>query len=125
MFYSTELDNYLYQTEPGYLHVGLFMLVTTVVASVLFYYLFKPIRKQNFWWFITWSINAIINLLFALWYTMTPLINNAIDHNDAWSYLDCSFFGITNIFWSFVFFVGSALLIKWWSPAKYVPFRKF
>lgn len=124
-FYSQELDNYLYKTMPGYLHVGLVMLVTTCIASVLFYYLFKPIRHQNTLWFITAGVNAIVNCIFALWYTMTPLINNEIDTSEEWSYLDCSFFSITNVIWSFIFFVAYALLIKWWSPSKYVPFRKF
>ena len=124
-FYSQELDNYLYKTMPGYLHVGLVMLVTTCIASVLFYYLIKPIRRQNIIWFITAGVNAIVNFLFALWYTMTPLINNEIDASEEWSYLDCTFFSITNVIWSFIFFVACALLIKWWSPAKYVPFRKF
>lgn len=123
--YSVELDNYLYQTEPGYLHVGLVMLITTFIASLLFYYLFKPIRWQNTWWCVTFAVNAVINVAFALWYTMTPLINNEISPSESWTYLDCSFFAVANVIWSFIFYVVFALFLKWGSPAKYVPFRKF
>ena len=123
--YCQELDNYLFQTVPGYYHVGLVMLIVTVIASALFYYLFKPVRRQNFLWFVTFGVVALINFFFALWYTETPLINNEVDSNASWSHLDCFFFSLTNIFWSFVFFVGIALIIKWWSTCKYVPFKKF
>lgn len=124
-FYSTELDNYLYETVAGYLHIGLVMLITSCIASALYYYLFEPVRRQNMIWFLTAGVNAIVNLIFAMWYTMTPLINNEIDSRDGWSYLDCTFFSITNVLWSFIFYVVVALFIKWWSLAKYVPFRRF
>ena len=124
-FYSVELDSYLYESVPGYLHVGLFMFLCSLVTSALFYYVFAPVQKQTMWWFIYAGINAIINLGFALWYTMTPLINNEIDAEQEWMYLDCTMFGITNIIWSFIVFVVVALIIKWGSIAKYVPFQKF
>lgn len=124
-FYSVELDSYLYESVPGYLHVGLFMFLCSLVTSALFYYVFAPVQKQTMWWFIYAGINAIINLGFALWYTMTPLINNEIDAEQEWMYLDCTMFGITNIIWSFIVFVVVSLIIKWGSIAKYVPFQKF
>ncbi len=124
-FYSIELDNYMYETVPGYLHVGLVMVITTCILCGLYYYLFKPIRKQNLGWFITAIVNAFINLGYALWYTITPLINNEINPSEEWTYLDAAFFGVTDILWSFAFFVLFSLLIKWWSPSKYAPFRKF
>lgn len=123
--YSLELDNFLYQTKPGYVHVGLVMIIVTALASVFFYYLFKPVRRQNFWWFVTAGVAAAINFLFAIWYTVTPLINNEIDPNDEWTILDSVFFSVSNAFWSFVFFVVVALIIKWKSTCKYVPFGKF
>lgn len=124
-FYSVELDSYLYESVPGYLHVGLFMFLCSLVTSALFYYVFAPVQKQTMWWFIYAGINATINLGFALWYTMTPLINNEIDAEQEWMYLDCTMFGITNIIWSFIVFVVVSLIIKWGSIAKYVPFQKF
>lgn len=122
--YSVELDNFLYNT-PGYAHIGIFMLFTTFVISAVFYYMFKPVTKQTFWWFIFGLINAVINFCYVLWYTMTPLINNEVAEEDEWTYLDCTFMGVANIIWACIFFVVAALLIKWWSPAKYVPFRNF
>ena len=123
--YSQELDNYLYQTVPGYYHVGLVMIIVTAIASALFYYLFKPVRRQNTMWFVTFGVVALINFVFALWYTETPLINNEVDSNASWSTLDSVFFSLTNVLWSFVFFVVISLIIKWWSTCKYVPFKKF
>lgn len=123
--YDQNLDNYLYQTVPGYLHIGLAMVIVTFIASVLFYYLFKPIQKQIPRWFLAFGCAAIINFFIAIWYTATPLINNEVDSNVAWSGLDCFSLGIVNIAWTFAFFVVAALIFKWWSPCKYVPFCKF
>lgn len=124
-FYDQLLDTYLYETIPGYLHVGIFLLISTAVVSAFFYYLLAPVRKQTMWWFIYLGINATINISIALWYTMTPLINNEIDPDDMWTYLDCFGFSIANTLWSILFFIIISLLIKWGSIAKYIPFQKF
>ncbi|MGM9799846.1 MAG: hypothetical protein ACI30M_04095 [Muribaculaceae bacterium] len=123
--YCQNLDNYLYATVPGYYHIGFVMIIVTLLASVMFYYLLKPVRKQNFWWFLVGGIAAGVNFLFGLWYTWTPIINNAVAINNSWSFLDSVFFSVTNAIWSFVFYVVIALIIKWWSLCKYVPFRVF
>lgn len=124
-FYSQELDNYLYGTVPGYLHIGLIMLMASVIICAIYYYLFKPVRNQVKWWFGYAFINALVNFAFAMWYTMTPLLSNQINPQDEWTPLDCTFMSITNILWCFVMFILTSLLIKWWSPAKYVPFQVF
>lgn len=124
-FYDVLLDTYLYQTIPGYLHVGLFNICVSFAICMVFYYLFAPVRRQTIWWFIYALINGVVNLGISLYYTITPLINNEIEPDAAWSELDCIGFGITNILWSFVFFVVFSLIVKWWSTAKYVPFQKF
>jgi len=123
--YGQNLDNYLYQTSSGYLHNGLVMLVVTIIASVLYYYLFKPVRRQYFWWFVTFAVAAVINFIFSIWYTATPLINNEVDSQSSWSGLDCFFFGVSNIIWTFAFYVVISFFIKWKSPCKYIPFCKF
>ena len=101
------------------------MVIISALASVFFYYIFKPVRKQNFWWFFTAGIAAAINFLFALWYTVSPIINNEVPQDQSWSILDSTFFSFSNAIWSFVFFVVIALIIKWGSTCKYVPFRIF
>jgi hypothetical protein len=125
IWYSQELDNYLYEAVQGYLHNGLVMVITSFVICMLFYYVFKPVRRQIFWWFMYFAIDAIINFLFAIYYTMTPLVNNEISSEDSWTNLDCIFFGISDILWAFIAFAIFSLLFKWWSPCKYVPFVKF
>lgn len=124
-FYSVELDSYLYDTTPGYLHVGVSALIISIITCAMYYYLHAPVRKQTMWWWTYAFFNAIINICVALWYTVTPLINNEIEPDYSWSYLDCFAFSFTNAIWSFVFFVVASLLIKWWSVDKYVPFQKF
>ncbi len=124
-FYSELLDNYLYDTVAGYLHIGLMMVVTSFVVCAMFYYILAPVRKQTFWWFVYSGINAVINFFFAIWYTYTPLINNEIDSENEWSYLDATMFSVTNVIWSFIIFVVASLIIKWGSAAKYIPFQKF
>lgn len=123
--YSQELDNYLYDTVAGYLHIGLVMVVISFLVSAVYYYMFKPVRRQIAWWFVFCGISALVNFLFTLYYTMTPLINNDIDSSNEWSYLDCVFMGVSDIIWTLVFYVVAALFLKWGSPCKYVPFRKF
>lgn len=123
--YSQELDNYLYATVPGYIHVGLCLIVLSLITVLVYYYMLKPVRHQWGIWFLSIGINAILNLLFALWYTNTPLINNEIDDAETWSVLDTFGFGAANIIWSVAFVVVISLFIKWWSPAKYIPFKKF
>lgn len=122
--YGKELDNYLYAT-PGYLHVGLIMLILSLIICVAFYYIIKPVRFQLPIWFGCVGIDAFLNFVVALWYTNTPLINNQVDDSACWSVLDTFGFGFANIIWSFVAFLTISLLIKWWSTAKYIPFKKF
>lgn len=124
-FYDVNLDNYLYDTVPGYLHIGLILGITSLIISAVFYYLIAPVRKQTFLWFVFNLINGVINFGVALCYTMTPLINNEIIPEEQWTYLDCVFFGVTNIIWSFIAFTLISLIIKWKSTCKYVPFQKF
>jgi hypothetical protein len=123
--YSQELDNYLYENVAGYLHIGFVMVVISFLVSAIFYYMLKPVRHQIAWWFGFFGINALVNFIFALYYTWTPLINNEISSSEEWSYLDGIFMGISDIMWAFCFYVIAALILKWKSPCKYVPFRKF
>lgn len=124
-FYSQDLDNYLYAAIPGYLHLGIILTVSTLVVCAVFYYMLAPVRNQTRWWLIYACINAIINIVAGLYYTVSPLINNQIDPINEWSYIDCFGFCIANILLSFIFFVIASLLIKWGSTAKFVPFQKF
>nr|WP_311521891.1 hypothetical protein [uncultured Porphyromonas sp.] len=123
--YSQELDNYLFDIVPGYLHVGLAMVVISVLFTIVFYYTLKPVRKQWLIWFLCLGLNSLINLILAVWYSYTPIINNEIDASVAWTLTDCFGFGIANIIWSIATVLVASLLIKWWSPAKYIPFKKF
>ena len=123
--YDELLDTYLYETIPGYYHVGLILLISTFIVCYLFYYLFAPVRKQTFWWFFYAAVNAVVNVLVALWYSVTPLINNEIAFDQRWTYLDSFGFCIANAIWSFIFFVIASLILKWGSIAKFVPFQKF
>ena len=45
-FYGVNLDNYLYETEPGYLHNGVALLVFSFITCAAFYYWKAPVRKQ-------------------------------------------------------------------------------
>ena len=123
--YSIELDNYLYATIPGYLHLGIILTISTFIVCAVFYYMLAPVRNQTKWWFVYAGINIAINICAGLYYTVTPLINNQIDPSDEWSSLDCFGLCLANMILSFVFFVIASLIIKWGSIAKYVPFKKF
>ena len=124
-FYSQLLDTYLYKTTPGYLHIGLFTVIISLLVCFVFYYLFKPVRRQTIWWFGYYGIAAFLNFCFSIWYTTTPLINNEIANGEDWTYMDCTMFGITDIIWTLIFYTIFSFIIKRGSPAKYVPFQKF
>ena len=85
----------------------------------------KPVRKQWGIWFLCLGLNALLNLIIALWYTNTPLINNEIDDSETWTVLDTFGFGCANVLWSVATVLVVSLFIKWWSPTKYIPFKKF
>ena len=55
--YGDLLDTYLYETTPGYLHIGLFLLISTFLVCAFFYYILAPVRKQTLWWFVFAGIN--------------------------------------------------------------------
>lgn len=123
--YGQELDNYLYDTIPGYIQVGLIMAFLSLLTTIVFYYVVKPVRHQMGTWLVCVLLNSSLNFLVAMWYTNTPLINNEIDDSEVWTVLDTFGFGVSNVIWSFVFLLGFSLLIKWWSPSKFIPFKKF
>lgn len=124
--YSSKLDNFLFDNDAqGYSDVGIIMLILGLLIASIYYYLVKPVRRQHFKYYLCLGINAAINFLYAMYYTATPLVNNEIDESAAWNYIDCFFFSLTDAFWSAAFFFVFSLIIKWASPAKYVPFIKF
>jgi len=123
--YSIELDTYLYGTIPGYLQLGIILTISTLIVCAVFYYLLAPVRHQTAWWFGYMGINAAINVIAGLYYTVTPLIQNQVAPDESWTSLDCFGFCLANIIWSAIFFVAASLFIKWGSSAKYVPFQKF
>ena len=96
--YGQELDNYLYETVPGYVQVGLAMIVLSGIITAVFYYMLKPVRKQWRIWLLCLGLNAFLNLLIALWYTNTPLINNEIDDSETWTVLDTFGFDVQMFF---------------------------
>ena len=124
-FYGQELDNYMYDTVPGYLHVGLIMAGLSLLICWIFYYVLKPVRRQYLIWGVCVGVNALLNFVVALCYTNTPRINNEIDDAECWTLLDTLGFGVTNILWSVVAMLLFALIIKWWSPAKFIPYKYF
>lgn len=123
--YGENLDNYMYDTVSGYMHVGLIMIAVSILCGVIYYYLLKPVRHQMSIWFGILGANALINIIVALCYTYTPIVNNEIEESASWTFLDSVGFGISNVIWSAAAFVVVSLAIKWWSPAKYVPFKIF
>ena len=123
--YGVELDNYLYETVPGYYHVGLAMVMISLVVTLAFYYVFKPVRRQWAIWLLVQGLNAFLNFVVALCYTNTPLINNEVDASESWAILDTVGFGLANVIWGIIASLLISLIIKWWSPAKYIPFKIF
>ena len=47
-FYSVELDSYLYETIPGYLHIGAFMLICSFVVLCYILLCFSSSSQANY-----------------------------------------------------------------------------
>lgn len=122
--YAEALDNYLFD-EREYIYVGWVMIGICLVVSAVFYYGHKPVRKQMLKWFLYLGVAALLNFVWAWFRADTPLRNNQISSDEMWAGIDCVFFGFANVLWTIVFFFLVALVAKWWSPNKYVPFQKF
>jgi ABC-type Fe3+-siderophore transport system permease subunit len=119
--YGLELDNYMYESG-GYAVSGMMAMIFAIATCFFFYYIFKPMTNQKFKWGMVLLVNVVLDLFYALYHTMTPLVNNEIDPSQEWSYLDCFMFGITDALLGAVFFIIFCFIIKWKSTVKYVPF---
>ncbi len=130
--YGEKLDNFLLENGPvdgsdfsWYACMGVVCVISSLVVSAIFYYVLAPVRRQMFWWLIYALINIVINIFSALYFSWSPIINNEVDSNELWSGFDILGLCFANAIWSFIFFIIVALIIKWKSTAKYVPFKKF
>ena len=71
--YCEELDNYLYDTVPGYLHVGLSMLVMSLIVCWLFYYRGERSFLQPFGKIIYGLFRIFHRESFSVFFRLYPL----------------------------------------------------
>lgn len=137
-FFGLDLANYLWgQTSQSgtnlYIGIGLWLLGISLAVAIIFYYVIDHPKLNNWWgWLIFTGINAIINFIVGLEWTLTdlyagkmvqldPRTNQWVDMNITSS--DCICFGVTNAILSIVIFFIISMIIKWKSKSvSHAPF---
>lgn len=137
-FFGLDLANYLWgQTSQNgtnlYIGVGLWLLGISLVIAVIFYYVINHPRLNNWWgWLIFTGINAVVNFIVGLEWTLTdydagkmeqldPKTNQMVPLNIDPS--NCICFGVTNAILSVIVFFIFSMIIKWWSTScSHAPF---
>jgi len=108
-----------------YLIVGLINVGTSVLLGLLFYYAIdNPKFSKLKHWLIILTINALIAYGVGFFYPFNIFETLLIEYQIG----DYSLFAIKNVILSFLWFVLSSYLMKWWSTnAKGTPkfFGKF
>lgn len=137
-FFGLDLANYLWgQTSQNgtnlYIGVGLWLIGISLAIAIIFYYVINHPRLNNWWgWLICTGINAVVNFVVGLEWTLTDLYaDKMVQLNPKTNQLEplnidvsnCICFGVANAILSiFVFFIIS-MIIKWKSSScSHAPF---
>ena len=139
-FYGEMLSEYLwgyncstqgYDAELIYTQFGVGAIITAGVLSAIYYYLWNPVVRQMFYWWLMLGITAFTNWVIAFSYLMSDLDNGLIGScllydTNGYQQIDVSniiSFGIVNAAFSALLFFIISIIIKWRSKTvKYYPF---
>ena len=140
-FYGKPLSEYLwgynceaqdYSGELVYNQIGIIALAFAIIVPPLYYYVWNPVRNQQFKYWGLMLITAFINLLIAYFMISSDKDNGHIGDcllyddkgNSIIDMMNIVAFGCVNaIFTAILFFVFSMLFYKWGSKTvKHYPF---
>lgn len=124
-------------TNPNkFNQIGLICLAISLVAVIIYYYVFNPVRRQRLWWFVTMATTILINGFVGCYITINDyrdgkigdcLLHTRDEEGNIIATLitewDCVYFGITNLIVSAIFFFLFSMILKWGSNGnKHYPF---
>ncbi|MFZ4400604.1 MAG: hypothetical protein ACOYO1_11260 [Bacteroidales bacterium] len=125
--YSQALGQHLYGLDPTdpncqnftnnclYNSVGLSMVLVSIFICFSYYKLIDhPRFNKRKHWFLILLINAIVNFVIAFYPPYIDLSNGLICKNiiDQVSTFDCVNFGLINVFYSTIIFVGFSFIFQ-------------
>lgn len=120
-----------YSNPSKFNQIGLICVSVSLIAVVLFYYVFNPVRRQRMWWFVILGVSACVNGFIGYYITVSDYLNAKI--GDCLCYekdgngnivstliteWECVYFGITNMIISAIFFFIFSMMLKWGSSGN-------
>lgn len=128
-FYGMELAEYLWgqasplQVSNMYIGIGLTMLLVSLAAVVMYYYVVDHPRLSNWWgWLIFLATNAVINFIIGWQWVLKDKYEGLMVKKDTItgsmvdlpiSYSDICAFGVANMIYSIIVFIIVSCIIKW------------
>lgn len=139
-FYGKPLSEYLwgyncndqdYSGDLIYNQIGIIAIAFAIIVPPIFYYIWNPVRKQQFKYWFLMGVTALINLLIAFFMISSDydngLIGDCLLYDDKGILIidqtNIVMFGLVNALFSAILFFVFSMIYKWKSKTvKYYPF---
>lgn len=139
-FYGKPLSEYLwgyncndqdYSGDLIYNQIGIIAIAFAIIVPPIFYYIWNPVRKQQFKYWFLMGVTALINLLIAYFMISSDydngLIGDCLLYDDKGILIidqtNIVMFGLVNALFSAILFFVFSMIYKWKSKTvKYYPF---
>lgn len=124
-------DNQDYSGDLIYNQIGLIAIVLAIIVPPIYYYIWNPVRNQQFKYWCLMGVTAIVNLLIAYFMISSDydngLIGDCLLYDDKGILLidqtNILMFGFVNALFSAILFFIFSMIYKWKSKTvKYYPF---
>lgn len=139
-FYGKPLSDYLwgyncdnqdYSGDLIYNQIGIVAIALAIIVPPIYYYIWNPVRKQQFKYWCLMAVTALVNLLIAFFWINSDydngLIGDCLLYDDKGILLidqtNILMFGFVNALFSAILFFFFSMIYKWKSKTvKYYPF---
>ena len=139
-FYGKPLSEYLwgyncndqdYSGDLIYNQIGIIAIAFAIIVPPIYYYIWNPVRKQQFKYWLLMGVTAFINLLIAFFMISSDYDNGLIGacllYDDKGILIidqtNIVMFGLVNALFSAILFFVFSMIYKWKSKTvKYYPF---
>ena len=139
-FYGKPLSEYLwgyncndqdYSGDLIYNQIGIIAIAFAIIVPPIYYYIWNPVRKQQFKYWFLMGVTALINLLIAYFMISSDydngLIGDCLLYDDKGILIidqtNIVMFGLVNALFSAILFFVFSMIYKWKSKTvKYYPF---
>ena len=124
-------DNQDYSGDLIYNQIGIIAIALAIIVPPIYYYIWNPVRKQQFKYWFLMGVTALVNLLIAYFMISSDydngLIGDCLLYDDKGILLidqtNILMFGFVNALFSAILFFFFSMIYKWKSKTvKYYPF---